>query len=309
MDTYKILILGSNGLVGSSLNKNLPSLIKNSEILAATRNEADLFEMKDTQNLINKTKPNIIINSAAKVGGIQANNTHRTDFILDNLKININLLESLIPHNSIKLINLGSSCIYPLNAKNPISEDALMTGKLEPTNSPYAMAKLTAIEIGDSLTKQYGHKIINLMPTNLYGENDNFSEDSSHVIPGLIARMHKAKINNSDTFSVWGTGKPKREFMHVDDLTDAISFLINKNEFSKPLLNVGSNEEVSIIELVEMIKKIISYKGAIVFDNTKPDGNPRKLLDSSQINSIGWKPKIKLEEGIRSVYDWYSRKY
>ena len=184
-----------------------------------------------------------------------------------------------------------------------------MTGKLEPTNSPYAMAKLTAIEIGDSLTKQYGHKIINLMPTNLYGENDNFSEDSSHVIPGLIARMHKAKINNSDTFSVWGTGKPKREFMHVHDLTDAISFLINKNEFSKPLLNVGSNEEVSITELVEMIKKIINYKGAIVFDNTKPDGNPRKLLDSSQINSIGWKPKIKLEEGIRSVYDWYSRKY
>ena len=222
---------------------------------------------------------------------------------------NINLLESLIPHTSIKLINLGSSCIYPLNAKNPISEDSLMTGKLEPTNSPYAMAKLTAIEIGDSLTKQYGHKIINLMPTNLYGENDNFSEESSHVIPGLIGRMHKAKVNNSDTFSVWGTGKPKREFMHVDDLTDAISFLINKNEFSKTLLNVGSNEEVSIIELVEIIKKIIDYKGTVVFDNTKPDGNPKKLLDSSQINSLGWKPKIKLEEGIRNVYDWYSRKY
>ena len=240
----KILILGANGLVGSSLTRNLSTLIPSSKVISSTRNDTDLFSLDETKKLIDTELPDIIINAAAKVGGIHANNTQRTDFILNNLKINMNILESLISHHEISLINLGSSCIYPLGASVPISEDSLHTGKLEPTNSPYAMAKLTAIEIGSALTQQYGHKIINLMPTNLYGPNDNFSETTSHVIPGIISRMHKSMLNKDKFFQVWGTGKPLREFMHVDDLTDAIGFLINNELLSETLLNVGTNEEV-----------------------------------------------------------------
>lgn len=299
----KVLILGSNGLVGSALVRNLSSN-REFKIVSATRNEADLFSSTETKNLIEKVEPEIIINAAARVGGIVANNTNRTEFILENLKININLLESLIGHDDIKLINLGSSCIYPLGAEIPINEDSLMMGPLEPTNSPYAMAKLTAIEMGDAISKQYGNEIINLMPTNLYGPNDNFSETSSHVIPGLIRRLYEAKIQTSKTFSVWGTGKPKREFLHVDDLADAIGFLIENNH-TPHLMNIGSGEEVTIQELVYKLKDIIGYKGEIVFDTSMPDGNPRKLLDSTKINSLGWKPKIALEEGLNNTVDWF----
>ena len=217
----------------------------------------------------------------------------------------MNILESLITYTEISLINLGSSCIYPLGANIPISEDSLHTGKLEPTNSPYAMAKLTAIEIGNALTQQHGHKIINLMPTNLYGPNDNFSETTSHVIPGLISRMHKSMLNEDKSFEVWGTGKPLREFMHVDDLTDAISFLINNKLFSESLLNVGTNEEVSINELVEKIKSIVGFEGEIKFNSDMPDGNPRKLLDSSKLNNFGWNPNVTLNSGLKDVYSWY----
>ena len=300
----KVLILGSNGLVGTALVRVLNNSIKEIEIIPSTRKDTNLFNEKETKKLIIDVKPDVVINAAAKVGGILANNTNRTEFILDNLKININILESLIKYPNIKLINLGSSCIYPLEAKNPISEDSLMTGKLEPTNSPYAMAKLTAIEMGNALRKEFGHKIINLMPTNLYGPSDNFSEKSSHVIPGLISRMNKAKIENKKSFEVWGTGQPKREFLYVDDLANAINFIINEN-IEEDLLNVGSGQEITIEELVYKIKKVINYKGEITFDNNMPDGNPRKLLDSSRLNSFGWKPKINLDKGLEDTYEWY----
>ena len=301
----KILIFGSSGLVGTSLVKNLPKIITNSEIIPSTRDDTDLFSESETLAKIKSTNPDIVINAAAKVGGIQANNINRSEFILDNLKININILESLIPFKNVKVINLGSSCIYPLGANVPINEESLLTGKLEPTNSPYAMAKLTAIEIGDAITKQFGHKIINLMPTNLYGPNDNFSEDHSHVIPGLIHRMHNAKVNKDNTFEVWGTGKPLREFMHVDDLTSAVGYILNNNLFSEQVLNVGSNDEISISDLVLKIKNVVNYKGKIIFNSDMPDGNPRKLLDSIKLTSKGWKPSVKLSEGLKSVYEWY----
>jgi len=299
----KVLVLGSRGMVGSSVSKILK---KNNSInlFESTRDDTNLFSLTETKKLLDDLKPDIIVNSAAKVGGILANDLQRTEFILDNLKININIIESLIKYPEIKLINLGSSCIYPLGAEVPITESSLLTGKLEPTNSPYAMAKLTAIEMGDAISKQYGHEIIDLMPTNLYGPNDNFSENESHVIPGLISRMHRAKIENKEEFKVWGTGTPLREFLFVDDLGKAIEFMILENV--KPdLYNVGSNEEITIKALVEKIKDVIEFSGEIVYDDKKPDGNPRKLLDSTKMNSLGWKPSISLQKGLKITYDWF----
>lgn len=303
----RILVLGSNGMVGSSVVRILKEYT-NYEITASNRKTADLFSINETKKLFNSIKPHVVINSAAKVGGILANDTFRTEFILSNLKINMNIIESLTEHPKTKLINLGSSCIYPLGASVPIKETSLMTGQLEPTNSPYAMAKLAAIEMGDAITKQYGNKVVNLMPTNLYGPKDNFSENESHVIPGLIHRMHKAKSNNSSSFSVWGTGKPLREFLYVDDLAKAILFIIEK-DLDNGLYNIGSNEEVSISKLVKEIKKIIGFNGEILFDETKPDGNPRKLLDSSKINKLGWSPETKLVDGLEKSYDWYLKNF
>jgi GDP-L-fucose synthase len=301
-----ILVFGSGGLVGSAVSRLVnKKYLEKFSIFSATRKDANLFSLSETIDLIEKVKPDVVINAAAKVGGIVANNTERTEFILENLKININILESIVKYPNIKLINLGSSCIYPLNAKNPIQEISLMTGKLEPTNSPYAMAKLTAIEIGDALKKQYGHSVINLMPTNLYGPNDNFSPNKSHVIPGLMYRMELAKKNKLDKFEVWGTGTPRREFLHVDDLAEAIIFIILKN-IEESVLNIGSSKEVTISELAETIKDTVSYKGSIIFDKSKPDGNPQKLLDSDKIRSFGWEPKIELKEGIKSTYNWFT---
>ena len=222
------------------------------------------------------------------------------------MKINLNILESLIDFPNIQLINLGSSCIYPLEAENPIKEEAIMTGSLEPTNSPYAMAKLTAIELGNSISSQYGNEILNLMPTNLYGPNDNFSDKESHVIPALIQRIHNAKIEDLPSVEVWGTGSPMREFLYVDDLSNAIMFLINNN-ITHGLLNVGSGKEITIKELVEKIKIVVNFQGEIVFNKDYPDGNPRKLIDSSKINELGWKPTVNIEEGLKQTYDWYLR--
>ena len=300
----KVLILGSNGLVGSSLVRNFSKNKIFSKIIPSTRNDLDLFNFQDVKSFISENQPDLIVNAAAKVGGILANNTYRADFILNNLKINTNLLESLIPFEKIKLINLGSSCIYPLNAKNPIKESYIMTGELEKTNSPYAMAKLTAIELGRSISHQYGHKIINLMPTNLYGPNDNFSDKDSHVIPGLMSRMHKSKIDGKKEFEVWGTGKPLREFLYVDDLASSITFIV-ENEINDDLINIGSNEEISIKELVKNLLKIIDFKGSVFFNTEYPDGNPRKLLDSTKINNFGWKPKVSIDEGLAKTYKWY----
>lgn len=260
--------------------------------------------MEETLKTIEETTPDVIVNAAAKVGGIMANNTYRTEFILDNLKININILESIIRYPKIRLINLGSSCIYPLDAENPISEDSLMSGKLEPTNSPYAMAKIAAIEMGNALKVQYGHEIINLMPTNLYGPNDNFDLNNSHVIPGLMRRFHNATTNKDSHIEIWGTGKPLREFLYVDDLANAIEFLINKN-WSEELVNIGSGDEVSIKNLAELMKDITGFKGDIKFDPSKPDGNPRKLLNLDKMNSLGWQSSTTLENGLNKTYDWF----
>ena len=289
--------------MGKSLN-NVLSNKKGITVLPSTRDDTNLFSYEETFRKINENNPDVIINAAARVGGIYANNSKRTEFILENLKINMNILESVIDKPEIKIINLGSSCIYPLNAKNPIKESSFMDGQLEPTNSPYAMAKLTSIELGRSIAEQHGHKIINLMPTNLYGPNDFFDDKDSHVIPGLITRMHKAKINDQKQFNVWGDGSPLREFLYVDDLSEAILFII-ENDIDLDLLNIGSGIEVSISDLSNLIKEKIEFKGDIHFDTSMPNGNPRKLLDSSRINDLGWTSKTSLEEGISKTYKWY----
>jgi len=299
----KILIFGASGLVGSALKITFSNL-STYEVFGATRNDADLFNFEDTKKLIIQFKPDVIINSAAKVGGILANNTYRTQFFIENMKINLNILESCIDFPNIKIINLGSSCIYPLNANNPISENEFMNGKLEPTNSPYAMAKLSAIELGNAMKIEHGHKVINLMPTNLYGPNDNFSKTNSHVIPGLISRMNEAKKNDDESFSIWGTGKPLREFLYSEDLADAIKFII-ENNVSDELINIGSGNEISIKDLAKLICKTVGFNGKINFDSSKPDGNPRKLLDSTLINSYGWFPQTSLEKGLEITNKWY----
>jgi len=300
----KILIFGGNVMVGSSVYSQLSKNKDFEKIVRSTRNDTNLFSESEALSKVNEVKPDLVINCAAMVGGIVANDTKRFEFITNNLKINMNILNAIKDNSKIQLINLGSSCIYPLGAAIPISEDSLMTGKLEPTNSPYAMAKLAAIEIGDTLEKQYGHKVLNLMPTNLYGQNDNFSENESHVIPGLIAKMHKAKTNNNERFDVWGSGNPLREFLHVDDLSNAIEFLI-LNNINSGLFNVGSGEEVAIKDLSFKIKEVIEYKGEIYFDRNFPDGNPRKLLDITKLKTLGWKPNISLDSGLKQTYKWY----
>ena len=300
----KVIVFGSNGLVGSSISRVLETSNKVDELVKSNRLELDLFKNDDVQQFVKDQKPNVIINAAAKVGGIHANNTKRTEFILENLKINMNILESCLQIPNIKIINLGSSCIYPLNAKNPISESEFMNGKLEPTNSPYAMAKLSAIEIGRSMSKQFGHQILNLMPTNLYGPNDYFSDLDSHVIPALIHRMQKTIENGEKKFKVWGSGSPLREFLYVDDLSNFINFIIDK-EIKDDLINVGSGQEISIKDLAMLIKELMNFKGDVIFDSSKPDGNPRKLLDSSLLSKLGWNEFTDLKSGLESTIYWY----
>ena len=300
----KVIVFGSNGLVGSSISRVLETSNKVDELIKSNRLELDLFKSDDVQQFVKDQKPNVIINAAAKVGGIHANNTKRTEFILENLKINMNILESCLQIPNIKIINLGSSCIYPLNAKNPISESEFMNGKLEPTNSPYAMAKLSAIEIGRSMSKQFGHQILNLMPTNLYGPNDYFSDLDSHVIPALIHRMQKTIENGEKKFKVWGSGSPLREFLYVDDLSNFINFIIDK-EIKDDLINVGSGQEISIKDLAMLIKELMNFKGDVIFDSSKPDGNPRKLLDSSLLSKLGWNEFTDLKSGLESTIQWY----
>lgn len=302
----KILVFGSNGLVGNSLKRILTEDKFYSKVFFSKRSDTNLFSYNETEKILLDYQPDLLINAAAKVGGINANNSQRTSFLIENMKINLNILEASTKLQNIKIINLGSSCIYPLNAENPIPESSFMSGKLEPTNSPYAMAKLTAIELGNAINSEYGFSVVNLMPTNLYGPNDNFSPEFSHVIPGLLARMNKAVENNKKEFSIWGTGKPKREFLYVDDLALAIKFII-KNNINDELLNIGSGEEVSILELAEIIKNIVGFEGKITFNKNMPDGNPRKLLDSSKINNYGWSPKISLKDGLIKTYNWYKK--
>ena len=299
-----VLVFGSKGLVGRSIVKKFNSSSNKYNVIESSREDTDLFSLSETSKKIKASNPDIVIIAAAKVGGIYANNTQRFSFIIENLKISMNIFESLANFPNIKIVNIGSSCIYPLNAESPITGESLMTGKLEPTNSPYSMAKLSSLEIAKTMKEQFGHKILNLMPTNLYGPNDRFEEFNSHVIPGLIYKMHKGKIGKFDKVEIWGSGAPLREFMHVDDLSSAIEFLI-ETDSSHELLNIGSNESISIKELAELIKKIVNYEGELNFNSSYPDGNPKKLLDSSKLNNLGWQSSISLEEGIKDTYNWY----
>ena len=298
----KIIIFGSTGLVGSALVRTF----KNTqyEIFTPRRQEVNLFSDAETKKYINDMSPDIIINAAAKVGGIVANNRYRTEFIIQNLKINMNILESCTPFPNVKIINLGSSCIYPLNAENPIKEESFLDGKLEPTNSPYALAKITAIELGKEIKYQYGNKVINLMPTNLYGYNDNFDLKSSHVLPAMIRKFHEAKENNNSAVTLWGSGTPMREFLFVDDLAQAVVYAL-EHKLDDHLYNVGSGEDVTIKELASIIQKITGHQGDIIWDSTKPDGTPRKLMDVSKMKAMGWEFSTELETGIQKTYTWF----
>lgn len=302
----KIFIAGPKGLVGSALIRHLE---KNgfSNLLAPTHAELELMDTRAVSAYFDQIRPDYVFLAAAKVGGILANSTYPADFIHQNLMIQSNLIHQSYVHHVKKLLFLGSSCIYPKHCPQPMKEEYLMTGPLEPTNSPYAVAKIAGIEMCWSYNRQYGTKFIPVMPTNLYGANDNFDLETSHVLPALIAKFHGAKESRQPTVTVWGTGTPKREFLHVDDLADACLFIMQK-EFSaetyenSPLFNIGTGHDIRISELAALIKKITGFEGNIVFDPSKPDGTSRKLLDVSKMEKMGWKARTSLENGVASTY-------
>ena len=295
----KIYIAGHRGMVGSGLERKLRKEGYNN-IVTRTSSELDLRNQQDVNVFFEEEKPVYVILAAAKVGGIHANNTYRAEFIYDNLMIEGNIIHAAYLNKVFKLLFLGSSCIYPKMAPQPLKEEYLLSGYLEPTNQSYAIAKIAGIELCDSYRAQYGCNFISAMPTNLYGTNDNYHPENSHVLPALMRRIVLAKKNNEPTVTIWGTGKPRREFLHVDDLADACYFLLqNYNE--KGLVNIGCGTDVSIKKLAELIVAEVGYEGQLVFDNSKPDGTPRKLMDTSRINNLGWMSKISLNEGIRST--------
>ena len=295
----KIYIAGHRGMVGSAIiRKLLDHGYKN--IITRTSNELDLRNQGSVNTFFDIEKPDYVILAAAKVGGIIANNTYRAEFIYNNLMIEANIIHASYLNKVKKLLFLGSSCIYPKMAPQPLKEEYLLSGYLEPTNQPYAIAKIAGIELCDSYRSQYGCNFISAMPTNLYGTNDNYHPENSHVLPALIRRIVLAKKNNDSSVTIWGTGSPRREFMHVDDLADACYFLlINYDE--PGLVNIGWGEDVSIKDIAILIAKEVGYTGDLKFDTTKPDGTPRKLMDTTKINNLGWKPTISLQEGIRNT--------
>lgn len=300
----KILILGSRGMVGSAITRELTRKGYDN-LLTPGRNDLNLLSQQETLQYFEKNKPKHVFDAAAKVGGIHANNTFRADFIFENLAIQNNIFEACFKHKVEKFLFLGSSCIYPKNAPQPIKEEYLLTSELEATNEPYAIAKIAGLKMAESFRRQYGCKYYSVMPTNLYGENDYFHTENSHVIPGLIARMRKAMDDSEKTFSVWGTGKPRREFLYVDDMARACIFVM---EFEGELpfwLNIGTGEDISIGELAHLIKETLGYEGEITFNPNQPDGTMRKLLDVSKIKSLGWKAEIDLKTGLRKAVDFY----
>jgi nucleoside-diphosphate-sugar epimerase len=283
------------------------------EIVTATRSELDLANQFAVRSFLEKERPDTVIVAAAKVGGIHANNTLPAEFIYENLMIECNLIDSAFRAGVERLLFLGSSCIYPRNAPQPMPEESLLTGRLEPTNEPYAIAKIAGIKLCESYNRQYGTDYRSAMPTNLYGPGDNFHETNSHVLPALLRRFHEAKQAGSEEVVIWGTGTPKREFLHVDDMAEACAFLLNLPkdvyaENTEPMLshiNVGTGSDVSIADLARAIAQVTGFAGRISFDATKPDGTPRKLLDVSRLTNMGWTAGVPLEEGIRQTYDWY----
>lgn len=295
--TSKIYIAGHRGMVGSGLERKLRKEGYNN-IVTRTSNELDLRNQQAVNDFFEKEKPAYVILAAAKVGGIHANNTYRAEFIYDNLMIEANIIHAAYLNNVTKLLFLGSSCIYPKTAPQPLKEEYLLSGYLEYTNQPYAIAKIAGIELCDSYRTQYGCNFISAMPTNLYGTNDNYHPENSHVLPALIRRILLAKKNNESTVTIWGTGTPRREFLYIDDLADACYFLLQKyNEGG--LVNIGCGIDVSIKELAELIASEVGYVGKLVFDITMPDGTLRKLMDTTKINNLGWVSKISLKEGLR----------
>lgn len=302
----KIYVAGHRGMVGSAIVRSLNAQ-GYTNIVVRTSKELDLRNQQAVEDFFASEKPDYVVLAAAKVGGINANNTYPAEFIYDNLMIECNVIHSAYKHGVKKLLFLGSSCIYPKFAKQPIKEEYLLDGQLEPTNEAYAIAKISGIELCKFYRKQYGCDFISAMPTNLYGINDNFDLETSHVMPALIRKFHEAKINNQEEVVMWGTGTPRREFMYVDDLADACVYLLN-NYSDEMHVNLGTGKDIEIRELAEIIKEVVGYEGQIVNDTTKPDGTPRKLLDVSKLHLTGFKHKVELREGIGLVYKWYLNK-
>lgn len=299
----KIYVAGHRGLVGSAIAKKL-----NTEdyhhLIVRPHAELDLEDQIAVKRFFEKERPDYVFLAAAKVGGIQANNIYRADFILKNLNIQNNVIASAHQFGVKKLLFLGSSCIYPKMAMQPMKEEYLLTGALEPTNEPYAIAKLAGVKLCESFNRQYGTNFISVLPTNLYGPNDNFDLQNSHVLPALIRKFITAKYEGHPSVTIWGTGKPLREFLHVDDMASACVYLMRNYSGNMPI-NIGTGNDISIENLALLIKKLTRYEGSIEFDVSKPDGVPRKLLDTSRLNSMGWSYTVKLEEGIRNTIDWY----
>lgn len=310
----KIYVAGHSGMVGKAI-VNLLKDNEDVEILTCPHKKLDLINQHDVKQYFENERPDIVIIAAAKVGGIHANNTYPASFIYENLMIQNNIINSSFESGVNKLLFLGSSCIYPRLAEQPMSEEALLSGQLEPTNEPYAIAKIAGIKMCESYNRQYGVDYRSVMPTNLYGPWDNFHYKNSHVVPALLRRFHDAKLNNDKEVKIWGTGSPLREFLHVDDMADASLYVLNMDINSYKLntterlshINVGSNHEVTIADLARLISEITGFSGEINFDSTKKDGAPRKLMDSSRLFNTGWKPKIDLEEGLCNTYEWFQQ--
>lgn len=310
----KIYLAGHTGMVGSAILRELENRGYRN-IIHKDLSELDLRNQSEVQKFFSETKPEIVIIAAAKVGGILANNTYRAEFLYDNLMIEANLIHASYLSKVEKVVFLGSSCIYPKLAPQPLKEEYLLTDTLEFTNEPYAIAKIAGIKLCENYYRQYGCNYISAMPTNLYGPNDNFNLETSHVLPALIRKFHEAKVESKDSVIIWGTGKPLREFMFVEDLANAIVFMMEsieaKDLYEKGIthLNVGSGKDISIADLAKLISEIIGFNGKIEYDSTKPDGTPRKLMDVTRINSLGWKYKTELKEGIIKAYNFFKQKY
>jgi GDP-L-fucose synthase len=299
----KIYVAGHNGLVGSALVREIEFQAQDSWI-GASRKQLNLLDRTAVFDFMSEHKPDAVVIAAAKVGGIIANNTYPVEFLTENLQVQSNLMDAAHVCKIPKLVFLGSSCIYPKFASQPINEDSLLTGPLEETNEAYAIAKIAGVKLVQAYRKEYGYRWTSAMPTNLYGPGDNFDLQSSHVLPALMRKFHEAKVSGADSVTLWGSGQPKREFLHVDDLAKAVLFLLAK--YDDPIaINVGTGVDVEIRQLAEMISTIVGFDGETNWDTTKPDGTPRKLLDVSRINSLGWRSQISLEDGIQSTYRWY----
>ncbi|WP_188053197.1 GDP-L-fucose synthase family protein [Sphingosinithalassobacter sp. CS137] len=298
----RVFVAGHRGLVGSAIVRRLAE--EDCEVLTATRQDADLRDQAAVRTWMADRRPDAVFLAAAKVGGILANATYPADFLYDNLMIEANVIEAAARVGVEKLLFLGSSCIYPKFAEQPISEDSLLTGPLEPTNQWYAVAKIAGIKLSEAYRVQHGHDFISAMPTNLYGPNDNFDLQSSHVLPALIRKAHEAKRSRADAISIWGSGSPRREFLYVDDLADACVFLMNHYSCAEHV-NAGSGEDIPIYDLTRLVCDIVGFEGEVERDLSKPDGTPRKLMSADRLKAMGWRPQVSLEDGIRRTYQWY----